>query len=175
MDLTILSKQLGKYLDMPSQLPPVDKWNPALSGDIDIFIDKNGQWFHEGNPILREKLMRLFSTILKHEDDEYFLVTPVEKWRIKVEDQPFIVVLMNISQDQGLSQQVEMITNTGDEFIVNSDHFIELDGHEAPKIHVRNGMFARVNRNVFYELAALGIEKEGGYLIESAGERFKIG
>ena len=174
MDLTILSKQLGKYLDMPSQLPPVDKWNPALSGDIDIFIDKNGQWFHEGNPILREKLMRLFSTILKREDNEYFLVTPVEKWRIRVEDQPFVVVLMNIVEHQG-GQNIQMITNTGDEFEVGMNHPLELDGHEAPKVLVREGMYARLNRNVFYELAEMGQETEEGYFIESAGEKFKIG
>jgi len=174
MDLTVLSQQLGKYLDMPSQLPPVEKWSPDLSGDIDILIDRHGQWYHEGDLILREKLMRLFSTILKREGDEYFLVTPVEKWRIKVEDQPFVVVLMNLSKANGQSQ-IEMITNTGDEFTVNSEHFLELDDHEAPKVHVRNGMFARVNRNVFYQLADMGIEKDGEYYIESAGESFKIG
>lgn len=174
MDLTVLSQQLGKYLDMPSQLPPVEKWNPELSGDIDIMIDRHGQWFHEGDPILREKLMRLFSTILKREGDEYFLVTPVEKWRIKVEDQPFVVVLMNAVKNAD-DAQIEMITNTGDEFTVNLDHFLELDEHEAPKVHVRNGMFARVNRNVFYEMADIGVEKDGAYFIESGGESFKIG
>jgi len=174
MDLTVLSKQLGRYLDMPAQLPPVEKWNPDLSGDIDIVIDKNGQWFHEGDPIIREKLMRLFSTILKREGDEYFLVTPVEKWRIKVEDQPFVVVLMNLSKANGQSQ-IEMITNTGDEFIVGSDHEFKLDDHEAPLVRVRGNMFARLNRNVFYDLAEHGLEKEDGYYVESQGQEYKIG
>lgn len=174
MDLTILSKQLGRYLDMPSQLPPVEKWNPDLSGDIDIVIDKNGQWFHEGDPIIREKLMRLFSTILKREGDEYFLVTPVEKWRIKVEDQPFVAVLMNESVSHG-QPQIEMITNTGDEFIIGKDHGFTVDDHEAPKVHVRNNMYARLNRNVFYDLAAKGEEKQDGFYVESQGLEFKIG
>lgn len=174
MDLTILSTQLGKYLDMPSELPPVDKWHPELSGDIDIFIDKNGQWYHEGDPILREKLMRLFSTILKREGDEYFLVTPVEKWRIKVEDQPFVVVLMNNQQEDPHSV-ISMITNTGDEFNVGPDHILELDEHEAPKVHIRGNMYARLNRNVYYELAELGSEKDNGYFVSSLGETYKIG
>lgn len=174
MDLTVLSQQLGRFLDMPSQLPPVDKWHPDLSGDIDIRIDNHGKWFHEGTPILREKLMRLFSTILKREGDEYFLVTPVEKWRIQVEDQPFVVVLSNqVSTDAG--QSIELITNTGDEFVVSSKHYLEIDSHEAPKVYVRAGMFARLNRNVYYELASNATDNDGKYMVKSAGEFHQIG
>ncbi|GAA6133362.1 DUF1285 domain-containing protein [Oceaniserpentilla sp. 4NH20-0058] len=174
MDLTVLSQQLGRFLDMPSQLPPIDQWHPDFSGDIDIRIDKNGKWFHEGDPILREKLMRLFSTILKYEGGEYFLVTPVEKWRIQVEDQPFVAVLSNnITTEMG--QNIELITNTGDELVISSAHNLEIDAHEAPKVHVRAGMFARLNRNVYYDLASSALAKDGRYMVESAGELHQIG
>ena len=75
-------------------LPPVHKWNPEFCGDIDMVIKRDGTWFHEGTPIGRARLVRLFSTVLKREGDEFFLVTPVEKMRITVEDAPFVGVLM---------------------------------------------------------------------------------
>lgn len=174
MDLTFLSSQLGKYQDMPSQLPPVNKWDPEFSGDIDILIKADGTWLHEGEIIQREKLVRLFSTILKEEKGEYFLVTPVEKWRIRVEDQPFVVVLVQFISS-GASQIVRMITNTGDEFELDDDHFLMTDRHEAPKALVRNNMFARLGRNVFYEIADRCVENKEGFFIQSNGNSFKVG
>lgn len=174
MDLTVLSGQLGKYLDMPSALPPVEKWSPELSGDIDMLIKADGSWLHEGDEIKREKLVRLFSTILKRENDDYFLVTPVEKWRLKVEDQAFVIVLMHLSEKNG-DTVVQMITNTGDEIELNRDHPLVSDDHEAPKILVRAGMYARLNRNVFYSLADLATEKAGKFFVKSSGSEFQIG
>lgn len=174
MDLTVLSAQLGKYLDMPSQLPPVEQWNPDFSGDIDMQIKADGTWLHEGDEIKREKLVRLFSTILKREGGEYFLVTPVEKWRLKIEDQPFTVVLMQVIKDSGV-QKIRMITNTGDEFELDVEHDVLVDDHEAPKVMVRSNMYARLNRNVYYELAELAEQKEGSFFISSNGVAFKIG
>lgn len=174
MDLTVLSAQLGKYLDMPSSLPPLDKWTPELSGDIDMLIKADGTWLHEGDVIKREKLVRLFSTILKRENDDYFLVTPVEKWRLKVEDQPFIIVLMHVVQKKE-GPVIQMITNTGDEFEIDQAHALEVDEHESPKVMVRSGMYARLNRNVYYALAELSKEKEGVFYIESNGIEFNIG
>lgn len=174
MDLTVLSGQLGKYLDMPSALPPVEKWLPELSGDIDMLIKADGVWLHKGDEIKREKLVRLFSTILKRENDDYFLVTPVEKWRLKVEDQPFVIVLMHVFE-RGGETVVQMITNTGDEIELSCNHPVVLDGHEAPKILVRAGMYARLNRNVFYSLADLATENAGKFFVESNGSEFQIG
>ncbi|MGR6873889.1 DUF1285 domain-containing protein [Pseudomonas sp. HK3] len=174
MDLTVLSGQLGKYLDMPSDLPPVDKWNPDLSGNIDMVIKADGQWLHENNPIKREKLTRLFSTILKREQNDYFLVTPVEKWRLQVEDQPFVIVLMHQSVKNGVNL-IQMITNTGDEIELNSEHPLVLDDHEAPKILVRSNMYARLNRNVFYAIAEIASEKNGHFFVKSSGDEFQIG
>jgi hypothetical protein len=174
VDLTVLSTQLGKYLDMPSALPPVGKWNPELSGDIDMLIKSDGTWLHENNPIKREKLVRLFSTILKREGNEYFLVTPVEKWRLRVEDQPFVVVLINKIALKG-EIIVQMITNAGDEIELNSLHPVVIDEHEAPKVLIRSGMYARLNRNAFYALAEMAIEKQGHFFVTSKDEEFKIG
>jgi hypothetical protein len=173
VDLTDLSSQLGKYLDMPSELPPVAKWNPELSGDIDMLIKSDGTWLHEGDEIKREKLVRLFSTILKREQEEYFLVTPVEKWRIKVEDQPFTVVLIQSSGSDG--KALRMITNTGDEFELGPDHDVMLDDHEAPKIHVRGGMYARLNRNAFYAMAKLATERNDQFYLKSNGVEYRVG
>ena len=94
-------------------LPPVDKWNPPLSGDIDIVIERSGQWRHDGELIKRQTLVTLFASILKKEGNEHFLVTPVEKWRIRVEDAPFLVNSVEIKDDQG-TQRLLFGTMTGD-------------------------------------------------------------
>lgn len=174
MDLTVLSTQLGKYLDMPSDLPPVENWTPELSGDIDMLIKSDGTWLHEGDKIEREKLVRLFSTILKREENDYFLVTPVEKWRLNVEDQPFVIALMHITQLKN-QQVIRMITNTGDEIELGKSNPLLVDSHEAPKVLIRNHMHARLSRNVYYQLAELAIEKDGRYIVESNGVIFEIG
>ena len=174
MDLTVLSGQLGKYLDMPSSLPPLELWKPELSGDIDMLIKANGVWLHEGQEIKREKLVRLFSTILKKEGKDYFLVTPVEKWRLKVDDQPFVAVLMHVIE-RGGKQVVQMITNTGDELELDNEHILVTDSHESPRVLVRSDMYARLSRNVYYALAELAEEKEDGFYIKSNGLDFKIG
>ena len=174
MKLSNLSGQLGKFLDMPDVLPPVESWNPPLSGDIDMRICSNGAWLHEGDEIKREKLVRLFSTILKREDNDYFLVTPVEKWRISVEDQPFVVVLMEVINQGNSNQIIRMITNTGDEIELNHQNPMITDDHEAPKVLIRGNMHARLSRNVFYQLAEMAFEKDGCFWVLSGGCEFAI-
>ena len=98
MTLDELAHQLG-IKATSSKLPPVMSWNPELSGDMDMVIRKDGTWWHEGVKIERKKLVQVFSTILRKEGDDYFLLTPVEKWRIRVEDLPFVVSM--IERDQG--------------------------------------------------------------------------
>lgn len=174
MDISKLGAQLGKFSDMKSQLPPVQSWNPELSGEIDIVIKKDYRWFHEGGEIKREKLVRIFSTILKREGDAFFLVTPVEKWQIQVEGTPFEVVLADINEIDG-KPIIQFITNAGDEIQLSSQHPFVFDGGEIPQIEVRHGLMAKLSRNVYYQLAEKAIEREGVFKIESAGSWFTLG
>lgn len=176
MNLSNLEQQIG--LEDSNQLPPVEKWQPELSGDMDMVIHKDGSWWHEGVKIQRDKLTRLFASILRKEGEEYFILTPVEKWRIQVEDRPFVVTMIEQKKDH-----IEVITNTGDLLIINREHPLELselNGEKIPEIEVRNGLKARFSRNAFYDLAELAEEKtasEGGseFVVRSAGAEFKIG
>lgn len=142
------------------KLPPVGMWNPPLSGDIDIFIARNGDWFHEGEPIKRLPLVRVFSSILKHENGEYFLVTPVEKWRIRVEDAPFSVVDVNRIEKDGI-QVLVFQSSVGDRIIAGPVHplrvAINSSGEPAPYLHIRNGMEGLLTRSVFYQLAEMAV------------------
>ncbi len=140
-------------------LPPVHLWNPAHCGDIDIVIRRDGVWLHEGAPIARPALVRLFSTVLRKDPDGFHLVTPAEKMRITVEDAPFIAV----GVEQGQSRDGEAIltfrTNVGDEVVAGPDHPIRVpvapNGEPRPYIHVRDGLEALIARPVFYALAAM--------------------
>ncbi len=142
-------------------LPPVDKWNPEYCGEIDIKIRRDGLWFHEGTPIGRPQMVRLFSTVLKREGDDYFLVTPVEKMKIDVEDVPFIAVDMEVAAQGTPAQTLTFRTNVGDEVVADPDHGISFRAGEAsedeliPYIHIRRGLEARLTRPVYYQLAEL--------------------
>lgn len=168
-------------------LPPVEKWNPGISGEIDLVITRNGTWVHEGAPIRRAKLVRLFSTVLKREGSRYFLVTPVEKLEIKVEDAPFVAVLME-RDGVGASQTLRFTTNVGDKVAAGPGHTLEFresskpyteNGARAPYIHVRRGLEARIARSVFYDLVAIcetrEIEGEEQFGVWSGGEFFIFG
>ncbi len=165
------------------RLPPVEKWNPAHCGDIDIRIARDGTWFHEGTPIGRRELVRLFSTILRKDPEGYVLVTPGEKMRIRVEDAPFVAVLMQV-EGEGRNQRLTFSTNVGDETVAGSDNPIRVEtdpetGEPAPYVHVRKGLEARIARAVFYQLADLAIPGEGAqkdYLgVWSNGVFFRLG
>ena len=156
-------------------LPPVHLWNPAHCGDIDIVIKRNGQWFHEGTPIGREALVRLFSTVLRKDPDGFHLVTPVEKMRITVEDAPFIAV--RVDQD---GEDLVFQTNVGDEVRAGPDHALRVEtdpntGEPRPYLHVRRGLEALVARPVFYELVGMADEAEGRLEVRSGGAAFDLG
>lgn len=141
-------------------LPPVEKWNPDYCGELDLLIRRDGSWIHEGTPIGRARLVRLFSTVLKREGDRYYLVTPVEKLGIRVEDAPFVAVLME-SIDAGEAQKLVFTTNVGDGIVAGPDHRLvfreyEQTGERVPYIEVRAGLEALVARSVYYDLVALG-------------------
>ena len=142
-------------------LPPVEKWEPEFCGEIDIVIKRDGTWFHEGTPIGRARLVRLFSTVLRRDGEEYFLVTPVEKMKITVEDVPFVAVLMR-NEGKGEDQNLFFRTNVGDEVLANADHPLEFrsdgnSGEAVPYVEVRRRLEARIARPVFYELVELGV------------------
>jgi hypothetical protein len=164
-------------------LPPVHLWNPAFCGDIDMRIARDGTWFYLGTPIGRKPMVRLFSTIIRRDGDDYFLVTPVEKVGIKVDDAPFVAVLMSV-EGGGESQILRFTTNVDDEVAAGVEHplrvVIDPQTHEpSPYLHVRNNLEALVHRNVFYQLVDLAVTREidgQRWLgVWSAGEFFRIG
>ena len=140
-------------------LPPVHLWNPPFCGDIDMEIRRDGTWFYLGTPIGREALVRLFASVLKLEDGKYFLVTPVEKVGIRVEDAPFVVHDFEVT-GSGRSQAITLVTNVGDHVIAGPDCAIRVmrdkDGAPRPYVHVRAGLEALIDRKSFYRLVDLG-------------------
>ncbi len=155
-DLHSLSLAQIAQLAADARLPPVDKWNPAHCGHSGMRIARDGTWFHDGSPIGREAMVRLFSTILRREPDGgYVLVTPVEKLDIDVEDAPFQAVEMK-AEGQGPDARLAFRLNTGDLVNAGPDHPLrfaeDVDG-ARPYLQVRAGLEALVARSVYYELA----------------------
>lgn len=139
-----------------SGLPPVHLWNPENCGDIDIRIDIHGRWYHEGTPIKRQKLVDLFSSVLKKEGEEYFLVTPVEKCRIDVELAPLLIVEWNVDHANSVEQTIQFKTQQGHWVPLDTEHQIfirHVRGEDYPIVHIRSGLNALVSRNVYYQLA----------------------
>jgi hypothetical protein len=160
-------------------LPPVHLWNPTHCGDIDIVIRRDGLWFHEGTPIGREALVRLFSTILRKDPEGYVLVTPAEKLAIKVEDVPFVAVRVDREGDV-----LRFTTNVGDEVAAGPANAIRVEmdpttGEPRPYLHVRGGLEALISRPVFYELAEMAevrpTPQGPAMCVQSAGAWFPIG
>ncbi len=144
-------------------LPPVHLWNPPFCGDLDMRIARDGTWFYLGTPIGRPALVRLFSTILKREGDAYFLVTPVEKVGIRVDDAPFLAVDYTRS-GEGADQSLTFTTLTGDETTAGPDRPIRLardpaTGEPAPYVLVRANLEALIDRKSFYRLIDLCVEE----------------
>ncbi|PDS76473.1 DUF1285 domain-containing protein [Rhizobium sp. L43] len=164
-------------------LPPVQRWNPPFCGDIDMEIRADGTWFYMGTPIGRPALVRLFSTVLRKDDDQKtYLVTPVEKVGIRVADAPFIAVEMSVTEGKG-QQVLTFRTNVGDVVEAGDKHrlrFAIADGNAElkPYLHVRGRLEALVSRAVMYELVALGevldVEGRAMFAIRSAGEVFPV-
>jgi hypothetical protein len=142
------------------KLPPVHLWDPPFCGDLDMEIRRDGTWFYEGTPIGRKPLVRLFSTILKREADKFFLVTPVEKVGIRVEDAPFVAVDFEAAGEDR-DQVISFTTNVGDVVVAGPDHDIRVTrddtGEPSPYVHVRAGLDALIDRKSFYRLVDLGV------------------
>lgn len=170
--LSSLESQLG--LQQSNQYPPVSDWNPPLSGVMDMRIDREGRWWHEGEQIKRKKLVRLFSSILKREGDRFYLVTPVEKWQIQVDDRPLLVALVAKNN----ADDIEMVTQAGDRFVLGAEHPLSvslLDGVRIPEVRVRHDLWARLSRNAFYDLAAMAeMDESGRCIVKSAGVSYVL-
>src|SRR4051812_35817724 len=143
-------------------LPPVHLWNPPFCGDLDMRIAGDGSWYYLGTPIGRPALVRLFSTILKREGDDYFLVTPVEKVGIRVDDVPFMAVEMRKEAGAG-GMQLHFRTNVDDWVACDAEHRLRFEPGQSsgltPYLHVRADLWAKVTRALYYELVDMGEER----------------
>ena len=163
-------------------LPPVDKWNPPFCGDIDLKILRDGRWMYMGTEIKRPAMVRLFSTILRLDSDgEYYLVTPVEKVRIQVEDTPFLIVSMDKLKKENKTSLI-FYTSLQDEIILTKKNPISIEVNDknepSPYILVRNNLRGLISRSVYYELIDYAqertIEDKNFLTIESNNEIFKM-
>ena len=163
-------------------LPPVDKWNPPFCGDIDLKILRDGRWMYMGTEIKRPAMVRLFSTILRLDPDgEYYLVTPVEKVRIQVEDTPFLIVSMDKLKKENKTSLI-FYTSLKDEIILTKKNPISIEVNDknepSPYILVRNNLRGLISRSVYYELIEYAqertIEDKNFLTIESNDEIFKM-
>jgi hypothetical protein len=156
-DLSSLSLADIARLAEASKLPPVGQWNPAHCGDSAMRIARDGTWYHEGSPIGRPEMVRLFSTILRREPDgSHVLVTPVEKLDIIVEDAPFVAVEVK-SEGEGPERRLGFRLNTGDLVVAGPEHRLRFEAGPHPYVEVRAGLDALVARPVYYELAELAL------------------
>lgn len=160
-------------------LPPVHLWHPEHCGEIDIVIRADGTWMHEGSPIGRKELVRLFSTVLRLDPDGYHLVTPIEKLKIEVEDLPFRAVAVEAAAGDA-GDVLRFTTDVGDVVEAGPEHVITVEtdpttGEPAPRLHVRRGLEARISRPVFYELVERAEEVDGRLFVRSGGAAFALG
>jgi hypothetical protein len=161
-------------------LPPVEKWNPPFCGDIDMRIAGDGTWYYQKTPIGRPALVKLFASVLKKEGDKYFLVTPVEKVGIAVDDVPFLAVEMSVASDA--NRTLTFRTNVDEIVTAGSGHALrfetEATGGLRPYLHVRRDLWAKVTRALFYDLVELGEERDLHGLrmfgVASGGEFFPM-
>jgi len=159
MSLEVISSQLKSQ---GTGLPPVESWNPPYCGEIDIHIKTNGDWFHEGSIFKRLPLVKMFASVLikevNNEVEEYFLVTPVEKVKIQVDDAPFVLTQWHWLDEKETVMQVT--TNLGDEFTLNEEHPLTVNDKGDLYVTVRRNLTAKVHRNVYYQWADMAQEQQ---------------
>ncbi len=162
-------------------LPPVERWDPPFCGDIDMKIESDGTWLYQKTPIGRPALVKLFSGILKREGDSYYLVTPVEKVGLIVVDAPFLAVELKVEHAD--DQILAFRTNVDDWVEAGPGHALRFVSEPAtgglkPYLHVRRELWAKVTRALFYDLVALGEEREVGgkqmFGVASKGEFYAM-
>lgn len=165
-------------LSLSEGYPPVEKWSPPFCGDMDLVIKANGDWMHEGGLIKRDKMVTLFSRILWREGDEYFLVTPGEKVRIRVEDAPFQITQYEWQVGEDGKRVLQFLTRTNDLLRLGEGcelKLFEIEGEFWPYVSVRYGMWASFHRNVFYQLVNEADLTDGMLCLESAGKQHVLG
>ncbi|HEV7960564.1 MAG TPA: DUF1285 domain-containing protein, partial [Rhizomicrobium sp.] len=160
-------------------LPPVERWNPPYCGDSGMRIGRDGTWFHQGAVVTRPAMVRLFSTILRKDDEGFMLVTPVEKLSIAVEDAPFLAVLM-AAEGEGEHQCLAFTTNVGDSVAAGPEHPLRFvpdaaTGAPVPYLHVRGGLEAKLARPVYYALVEKALPRDGQLGVWSGGVYFVLG
>jgi hypothetical protein len=160
--LTTAAREIADAARTGRGLPPVHLWNPPFCGDLDMRIARDGTWFYQGTPIGRPALVRLFSTILKREGDKHFLVTPVEKVGIRVDDAPFLAVEM-VKDEGHPGRMLRFRTNVDDWVTCDAAHWLRFetasDGGLVPYLHVRADLWAKVTRSLYYDLVDMGEER----------------
>jgi hypothetical protein len=144
--------------------PPVERWNPPFCGDLDMRIAADGTWFYMKTPIGRPALVKLFASVLKREGDSYFLVTPVEKCGITVDDAPFLAVELNV-ENGAEGRVLHFRTNVDDWVSCGPQHVLRFEpeagtGGLKPYLHVRRDLWAKVTRTLFFDLVEIGEERE---------------
>lgn len=159
-------------------LPPVHLWNPDFCGDLDMRIARDGTWFYLGTPIGRPELVRLFSTILRRDGDDYFLVTPVEKVGITVDDAPFVAQDFEAT-GSGTDQILTFETNVGDTVTASADTPIRVTrdpdtGEPSPYVLIRANLEALIDRKSFYRLVDIGSHHDDWFGLWSNGQFFPI-
>ena len=154
MSISKIQKNLEGY----NNFPPVELWNPALCEGQEFYIDREGQWFYNKSPIKNKKLLNLFSTVLRKDKNEYFLVTPVEKVPVKVELAPYKIIDFEVNDEK-----VQLITNLNFQFILDKTNTTRLINHNdslIPLVNVRSNIEGFFNRNTYYKLVDLALEKQ---------------
>jgi len=180
----VLDQLIQEINKVDDALPPVHLWEPAYCGEIDIRIARDGRWFHEGLLIQRQSLVNLFSKVLRYDDDDrYYLVTPVEKMEIQVDDAPFITVMAECLNTEE-EQKICLTTNTGYRYIVDRDHpvYVEFDENLNPSPYsiVRSNLKSLLSRSVYLSLIEWGVmsdenAQKSEFGIWSSGDFFVLG
>ncbi len=172
----------GALAEAGRNLPPVELWDPPFCGNLDLRIAADGTWYYLKTPIGRPALVKLFASVLKREGDDYFLVTPVEKCGIQVEDAPFLAVELQAAQSDA-GQILRFRTNVDEWIACGGEHQLRFEPQSAtgglkPYLHVRRGLWAKVTRSVFFDLVALGetrdIAGEAMFGVASMGAFFAM-
>ena len=158
-------------------------WNPSRQGEIDIRIAADGNWFHQGRRFQRASLVKLFASVLRRENDAYYLVTPAEKLRIVVDDAPFVAGLVE-TIDEGGRQAIVLTTNIGERIVVDRNHPIRVEtdpasGEPRPYVGMHDGLEALISRSAFFDLANLAEERQRDgktwLVVTSLGTEFELG
>lgn len=174
MSLEAITAQIKAQGD---SIPPVELWDPDYCGEMDLQIKANGDWFYAGSIFKRQTLVKLLSSVLKKEHDNYFLVTPVEKIKITVDDAPFVLTQCRWQDDDKTTMIVS--NNVGTEFILDDKHPISLNDSGELYVTVRRNLLAKVHRNIYYQWIDLANEvktdKGTELILTSASSNFCLG